>query len=88
MIAEYLRSGQGNAVPLRHLVKLTGFDSRTVRRLIANERRQGVPILSDCTTGYYLAANDQERAAFVRSMRQRAREILRAADGVESGGAR
>lgn len=82
-IADYLIRGQANAVPLRHLEIMTGLDGRTVRRLIAEERRAGSPILSDNASGYYLPGNEAEREAFVRSMRGRAREIMEAADAVE-----
>ena len=47
------------------------------------ERREGRPILADNATGYYLPATEHERAACVRSMRHRAREIERAAEAIE-----
>lgn len=82
-IADYLSHGHANAVPLHHLQSMTGLDGRTVRRLIAGERRSGTPILSDNATGYFLPGNDSERMRFVRSMRSRAKEILDAAEAVE-----
>lgn len=85
MIADLLLSGQQNAIPLRDLCSMTGFDGRTVRRLIEQERRAGTPILSSVggTTGYFLPANERETTRFLRSMRGRAREILRTAAAVE-----
>lgn len=82
-IADLLRYGQANAVPLRDLAGITGLDGRTVRAMISAERRAGAAILSDNATGYYLPANEEEKARFVRSMRHRAQEILSAADAVE-----
>lgn len=82
-IADLLRYGQANAVPLRDLAGITGLDGRVVRAMIAAERRAGAAILSDNQTGYYLPANEEEKARFVRSMRHRAKEILCAADAVE-----
>ena len=82
-IADLLSHGQGNAVPLQHLVALTNTDGRTVRAKIAAERLAGVPILSDNATGYYLPGNKGERERFVSSMRHRAKEIERAAEAVE-----
>ena len=82
-IADLLRYGQANAVPLRDLAGITGLDGRVVRAMIAAERRAGAAILSDNMTGYYLPANEEEKARFVRSMRHRAKEILCAADAVE-----
>lgn len=82
-IADLLCYGQANAVPLRDLAGITGLDGRVVRAMIAAERRAGAAILSDNQTGYYLPANEEEKARFVRSMRHRAKEILCAADAVE-----
>ena len=82
-IADLLRYGQANAVPLRDLAGITGLDGRVVRAMIAAERRAGAALLSDNQTGYYLPANEEEKARFVRSMRHRAKEILCAADAVE-----
>lgn len=82
-IADLLRYGQANAVPLRDLAGITGLDGRVVRAMIAAERRAGAAILSNNQTGYYLPANEEEKARFVRSMRHRAKEILCAADAVE-----
>lgn len=84
-IADLLGTGKGNATPTKHLMMLTGWDERTVRKQIEHERRRGIPILS-CKDGYFLSADEAERAAFVASMRGRAREILRTADAVESEG--
>lgn len=82
-IADLLCYGQANAVPLRDLAGITGLDGRVVRAMIAAERRAGAAILSDNRTGYYLPANEEEKARFIRSMRHRAQEILSAADAVE-----
>ena len=84
-IADLLRYGQADAVPLRDLAGITGLDGRTVRAMISAERRAGAAILSNNQTGYYLPANEEEKARFVRSMRHRAKEILCAADAVERG---
>ena len=54
-----------------------------MRRTIERERRSGVPILADNATGYYLPADELERAACVRSMWHRAGEILRTAQAIE-----
>lgn len=82
-IANLLSHGQENAVPLRHLMAITGADGRSIREKIAAERLAGVPILSDNSTGYFLPGNKGERERFVRSMRHRAREIERAAEAIE-----
>lgn len=84
-ISGLLSSGRENAVPLHRLEEITGLDGRSLRVLIQRERLQGAPILADNQNGYYLPANDNEKAAFVRSMRHRAKEIQRAAEAVERG---
>lgn len=82
-ISDYLGFGQAAAVPLRHLKELAHLPGRDVRRMIQAERLRGTPILSDNSSGYFLAASDQERDRFVLSMRGRAAEIEAVADAVE-----
>lgn len=85
-IASLLMEEAGNGLHLQDLVRLTGEDQRTVRKMIHEERRQGVPILSNSKDGYYLPGNEYERAECVRQMRGRAREILAAARAIEKAG--
>lgn len=85
-IADLLGVGRENAITRRDLERLTGLDGRSVRLLIERERRAGTPILADSTNGYYLPATDDERAACVRSLRHRAREILLTAKALELAG--
>lgn len=82
-IVDLLSQGQENAVPLRHLMAITGADGRSIREKIAAERLGGVPILSNNSTGYFLPRNKGERDRFVRSMRHRAKEIERVAEAIE-----
>ncbi len=86
LIASLLPSGSERAVSLRRLSEMAGLSERETRRAIQRERLAGVPICSDNLTGYYLAADDAEREQFVKSMRHRAGQILRAARAVEKGG--
>lgn len=85
-VSDYLHIGAENALTIRELKALLGLPGREVRRLIQVERLRGVPILSDCCNGYYLAGNDAELARFIGSMRRRAGEIMRVADAVEGKG--
>ncbi len=80
-IARLLSQGEKNAVPLKHLEAITGLDGRTVRRLIEQERRHGTPILS--TNGYFLPATTEEKQRFIRSMKNRAAEILETVKALE-----
>lgn len=85
-IERLLGTGRGNAITRRELERLTNLDGRSVRLLIERERRAGTPILADNANGYFLPATDDERAACVRSLRHRAREILLTAKALELAG--
>ncbi len=82
-IASLLSPGQENAVPLRELESLTGYDSRTIRIMIQRERLNGTPILSDNLSGYFLPATLDEQRRCIRSMRHRAEEIRKVAEAIE-----
>ena len=82
-ISRFLLFGRQNAVPLQQLVKLSGLDNRTARRLIEIERRTGTAICSNNQTGYYLAADAAELGRFVRSMQHRAGEIMKTAQALD-----
>lgn len=84
-ISDFLSPGQENAVPLKHLKKITGMDGREIRRMISRERASGIPILADNLTGYYLPSCEAERARCVRSMLHRSEEIRRAAQAIADG---
>lgn len=83
LISDYLGIGRENAVHRIYLQKATGYDGRTVRRMIFEERLAGIPILSDCQLGYFLADTQEEKERCVRSMKHRAEEIKRAAQAIE-----
>lgn len=82
-VADLLHPGAENAVPRRDLMALTGFTDRELRRQIEAERRQGVPILSNCVGGYFLPGDEAERKRFLNSMLHRAMEIAAVAAAVE-----
>ena len=82
-IAVFLSYGPENGITLRHLEKLSDLPGREVRRQIERERRRGIPILSDNMSGYFLPSSEDEKARCVRSMKGRAREILRTAWAIE-----
>ncbi len=82
-VSDFLAAGEANAHPMSYLKSILHRDSRTIRLLIEKERRQGVPILSNNQTGYYLAGNPSEIERFTRSMRHRAGEIIRTVRAIE-----
>ena len=81
-IADLLGVGKANAITRRDLERLTGLAPREVSLAVERERRSGVPILAD-GSGYYLPSSHDERAACVRSLRHRTREILITARSIE-----
>jgi len=83
VIANLLLPGRENSIPRRDLIAITGLDDRTLRRQIEAERRRGIPILSDSSTGYYLPGTPEERDRCVQSLRSRAKEIETTADAIE-----
>lgn len=87
-IADFLSRGEANAVPLRDLVAVTGWNERDVRRQIEQERRDFVPIVSDNRSGYWLADDSGEARRFAQSMLHRSREIAKTARVVETAAER
>lgn len=85
-IERLLSHGRENAIPLQHLVSLTGLPARQVRHMIQAERLQGAPILADSQNGYYLPGSQQDIEKFYRSMLHRAAEITRVATAVKLKG--
>lgn len=83
-IAELLGHGPENGLRLSELVSLTGRKGRVARRMIQAERLGGAPILSDNEHGYFLPSSGEDRAACVRSLRGRAKEILNVAAAIEA----
>lgn len=82
-IADFLHPGAENAISRRELMSMTGFSDRELRLKIGAERRQGVPILSDCVGGYFLPGAKSERDRCVKSLRRRAGEIMETAAAIE-----
>lgn len=82
-ISEYLHVGAENALSMKELKARTGLPAREVRRFIQLERLGGVPVVVRPQGGYYLAESERDVTRFLRSMRHRAREILRVAAAME-----
>ena len=80
---ELLLPGAANAVPLHRLAEITGLSTREIRLAIRRERLQGVPILADNQSGYFLPSAETERARCVRSLRHRAGQIMAVAAAIE-----
>ena len=84
-LIELIPEGREYAISKAQLAEITGLSERSLRLIVAGERRRGKIILTDCsgTKGYYRPTNSGEVLAFIRSMRKRARETAAIADAVE-----
>lgn len=84
-LIELIPEGRENAISKVQLTEITGLSERSLRLVVAGERRRGRIILTDCsgTKGYYKPTNSGEVLAFIRSVRKRARETAAIADAVE-----
>ena len=81
-VADFLSTGQQNAVPLKHLKDLLHLDGRTVRLMIRAERLSGTPICEDSQSGYYLPRSTNERDLCAKRLRHRAAQIIKVADAI------
>lgn len=73
MILNTLKKGADNATRKEMLVTITGLNERTVRKIIADLRASGIPIISNTNKGgYYLPATQEEAQEYISSMENRA----------------
>lgn len=80
-LLDYIPTGAENAISSKELFVRSGFSSiRALQQEIHRLREQGHVICASTEppAGYYIAADRQEAARFVRSMESRRREIGRA----------
>lgn len=75
MISEYLRQGEANAIKSDELCSITGYDKRTLLRMIETERDQGEMICAN-QGGYFLAENEQEISDFYTRYTRTAKKML------------
>lgn len=69
-------TGRDNAISRRELAAGLGHEDRTIRRMIAEAREQGHPIISTShASGYYMAENDEDIEIFERECRAKADKI-------------
>lgn len=81
-ISCFLSHGSEHGVGLRDLMHITGLSNRAVRQMIQAERLDGIPILSDNASGYFLPGSKEEVDHCVASLRHRANEILKTANAI------
>ena len=77
-VSDFLLTGAENAIDSRTLAAMMGIDRRTVTQRIEHERRAGAPIcaaVDGVNRGYYLAADADELARYVRALDRRISEV-------------
>ena len=85
MVAEKLKRGEENGITARDLCKLLDIsDTRKLRLLVAQERSEGIPILSSRRSGGYFlpaagAVGELEIRRFIKTLEARARHTQDAA---------
>lgn len=73
----YLQHGRENAINMEDLRRITGLRSRQVTQAVQDARRRGVPVLSSSHPGgYFIAASEEEKKRYLKSMGHRAKEII------------
>lgn len=81
-ISAYLKRGRENAISQKDLSALTGINERTLRDMIAQERKQTcICSVGGKNGGYYLPSCIQEARGFQRQEESRARAIFRGLKG-------
>ena len=74
----------GNTVSRAELSVRLGIPDRTVREIIAEARKSGVPIISDSrTNGYYLSYEQDDVLKITLELRSRAFDLLETARALE-----
>lgn len=74
-ITDYIGRGRENAVTRSRLAELTGLGDRTIREMIAQERRETVIINLQNGDGYYIPTKAEEVKRFVSQETARLKSI-------------
>lgn len=75
--------GAENASSREYLAMTLGTTDRNVRKLIAQAREGGVPIISSShVSGYFLPSSEKELIQFKREQLSRIHEIMKGIDGL------
>ena len=77
-VCDFLLSGAEHALDAKTLARLLECDRRSVTQRIERERRRGMPIcaaVDGVNRGYYLAADADELARYVRALDRRISEV-------------
>ena len=84
-IVDFLSDGEGAAIHLCDLCRLTGASATSVKSSIRRERLAGAPIMSS-SAGYWLAVSEAEIQGFSRMMRAQGQSRLEVSAAVCGAG--
>ena len=85
-VCDYLLTGAEHALDAKTLAAAMEIDRRTVTQRIERERRSGMPICAAVdgeSRGYFLAADADELARYVRALDRRISEVKKTRDACE-----
>lgn len=78
MISDFIPFGKENAITRQTLCSVTGMSDRAVRRMIAQERARGVPIIScSHSAGYYMPESEEEKRIILHELGSRIANMAR-----------
>lgn len=81
-VSEYLKAGAENARTVKELCSILHVDGRQLRRMVRNERLDGIPILSavgeDYRHGYYLPSETADYLRTIRRLRKQEKSLCKA----------
>ena len=82
-LEDFIPVGKINSVSMIKLAQILDADPREVRALVHKERKEGLPICSDCRGGYYLPETTSEAKIYFRQQTARIHSSQAALYGVK-----
>ena len=79
---EIIPIGKANAIHQDKLAEMLGVPTQKAKRIVRQARKEGVEICSS-TCGQWIAANDEERKEFVKSMYKQSISRFRTAKAIK-----
>lgn len=76
-IESYIPVGRENKISRESLRACTGLPDRSVRRLISEARKHGIPIVGDPTGGYYMAESEADVRLLLSELNSRISELAK-----------
>lgn len=71
-----LPSSRENAISMKELARRLEMETREVRQFVLEARKEGLPVLSDISKGYWKSKSETEINAFIERRRNVAKTIF------------